>query len=230
MSVGNDVTRNSSGIDLTFASTLIGHHVLVVNLLKADKISENGRIIIAGSEASRGDAPGIKLPDFDKVAKENFRGNMHDTFSAIAKAEYPKKYVAMNAYGVAKLFVVWWVASLSKKLEKGITINAISPGSVVGTNFVRNMSWGVRNILAPIIKTIGPLMGMDGSVSTAAKRYLEASHFDKNKSGMFFASPPKKMVGKLQEQHSTLFQDQTKQKECYDLVVEFADGIGLAPY
>ena len=48
MSPGDRIMKNSNGVDLTFASTLIGHHVMTMNLLNKEGISKNGKIIIAG--------------------------------------------------------------------------------------------------------------------------------------------------------------------------------------
>ena len=222
---GSGIKKNSSGIDMTFASTLIGHHAMTINLLTKGGISENGRIIIAGSEAARGDVPGVTLPDIDKAAKEDFNGSMHDALKAYAEAAYPAKYVRMSAYALAKLLVAWWSASLAKRLPSGITVNAVSPGSVPGTNFARDQSALMRNIMIPMLKIIGPLMGMAGPVSAAGKRYLVVSDYGKEVSGKFFASPPKKAVGKLEEQHTALLQDEVKQEEGYKLIVELAGGI-----
>lgn len=225
MSPGDRIMKNSNGVDLTFASTLIGHHVMTINLLNKEGISKNGKIIIAGSESARGDVPGIKLPDFDFIAGKDFNGSMYDTFKAYAEAAYPDKYVPMNAYAIAKLYVAWWSSTLSKMLQNGITVNAVSPGSVPSTNFDRDMAWPMRYIMIPMLKVIGPLMGMAGSVSSAGKRYLEVAHYGKEQSGKFFASPKKKLVGKLEEQHTPLLQDINKQEEGYRLIVELAGGI-----
>jgi hypothetical protein len=165
------------------------------------------------------------LPDLDEVAKSDFEGSVHEALKAYAEATYPAKYVPMKSYAMAKLYVAWWSASLSKKLLNGMTVNAVSPGAVTATNFARDMSWPMRNIMMPLMKTLGPLMGMDGPVSEAGKRYLDVSQYGKEESGKFFASPPKKLIGKLQEQHTTLLQDQAKQEEGYKLIVEMAGGI-----
>lgn len=227
MSSGNNIMKNSTGIDLTFASTLIGHHAMTINLLNSGGISENGKIIIAGSEGARGDVPGIKLPNLDVVAQKDFNDNLHDTLKAYAEADYPAKYVPMNAYALAKLYVAWWSSSLSKKLPNRITINAVSPGSVMSTNFSRDQSWPMRNIMMPIMKVVGPLMGMAGPISSAGKRYLEVSHYGNEDSGKFFGSPPKKLVGNLEEQHSVLLQDEVLQEEAYKLIVELTGGIDI---
>ena len=41
------------GVELTFASTLIGHHVLTMRLLENHLLYEHARIVIAGSEGAR---------------------------------------------------------------------------------------------------------------------------------------------------------------------------------
>ena len=150
---------------------------------------------------------------------------MHDALKAYAEATYPAKYVPMSAYALAKVFVAWWSSSLAKRLPSGITVNAVSPGSVPSTNFARNQSPMMRIIMLPMIKIIGPLMGLAGPISAAGKRYLEVSHYGKEVSGKFFASPPKKAVGKLEEQRTALLQDEAKQEEGYKLIVELAGGI-----
>lgn len=225
MSSGSNVTRNSSGVDMTFASTLVGHHAMTMNLLAKDAISENGSIIIAGSEAARGDVPGIGLPNLDQVTNEDFNGNLNDTLRAYAQADYPDKYVPMKAYAMAKLYVAWWASTLAKKLPNGITVNAVSPGSVPGTNFARDQSALMRMLMLPMMKLIGPRVGMAGPISNAAQRYLDVSEYGQDSSGKFYASPPKKAVGKLQEQHSALLQDEAKQEEGYKLIVDLAGGI-----
>jgi len=224
MSSGNIITKNSAGVDMTFASTLVGHHVMTVNLVNKGGFSKNGKIIIAGSEAARGDVPGMGLPDLDEVAQMDFNGNMYKTLKAYAEATYPDKYVPMKSYALAKLFVAWWASSLSSKLPNNITVNAVSPGAVTSTNFGRDMSWPMRNVVMPMMKILGPLMGMDGPVSDAAKRYLDVSSYNRETSGKFFASRPKKLVGKLEEQHTVLIQDEAKQEEGYNLIVELSGG------
>lgn len=228
MSTGNSITKNSSGVDMTFASTLIGHHAMTMNLLNNGAINENGKIIIAGSESARGDVPGMALPDLDAIANTDFNGSIHDTLKAYAEASYPEKYASMKSYALAKLYVAWWSSALSKRLPKGITVNAVSPGSVPSTNFGRDMSWPMRNILMPLMSSIGRFTGMAGPVSDGAKRYLDVATYGEEMSGKFFASAPKKMVGKLAEQRTTLLMDETKQEEGFGLIQELAGGIAFS--
>jgi NAD(P)-dependent dehydrogenase (short-subunit alcohol dehydrogenase family) len=65
---------NSDGVELTWASTLVGHHVLTMRMLADGLLSPNARIVIVGSEAARGTAPGMKVHDISGVAAESFAG------------------------------------------------------------------------------------------------------------------------------------------------------------
>ena len=222
--VSKDIQKNGTGVDKTFASTLVGHHAMTMNFLAKDGLSDDAAIIIAGSEAAGGGVPGVKLPDIDKVAKEDFSGDLHGALKAFAEAAYPTSYAPMNAYAMAKLFVAWWASSLAEKLPQGMTVYAVSPGGVMSTNFIRNMAWPMRNIMVPFLAAFGPLMGMSGPVSAAGKRYLDVSGYGKEQSGKFFASRAGKTVGKLEEQRTPLLQDAAKRNAAYGLIVELAGG------
>ncbi len=69
------------------------------------------------------------------------------------------------------------------------------------------------------------MMGMAGPVSAAAARYLDVANYGDDISGKFFGSPPKKLVGILEEQRTALLQDVSMQEEGYKLIVELAGGI-----
>jgi NAD(P)-dependent dehydrogenase (short-subunit alcohol dehydrogenase family) len=64
---GNDLITTDEGIEVTHASSLVGHHQLTMQMLEDDLLCEHARIVIAGSEAARGDVPTfnpVDLPDF----------------------------------------------------------------------------------------------------------------------------------------------------------------------
>ncbi len=54
MSTGTERAYNADGVELTFASTLVGHHVMTMRLLEDQLLSDHARIVIAGSEGARG--------------------------------------------------------------------------------------------------------------------------------------------------------------------------------
>jgi len=60
---------NSDGVEITWASTLVGHHVMTMRLLGDGLFSPKARIVIAGSEGARGNLPGMKVHDIDKVVR-----------------------------------------------------------------------------------------------------------------------------------------------------------------
>ena len=71
-----DARFNSGGVETTYASTLIGHHVMAMRALGDGVLSPNARIVIAGSEGARGNMPGMKLHDLNRIAADDFDGDM----------------------------------------------------------------------------------------------------------------------------------------------------------
>ena len=194
-----DVVRTSQGIEGTVASTLVGHHLLTARLLAEDLLNERARIIIAGSEAARGDVPTFHPLDVGAFAAEHFDGDLEVAIEAQVLMEPPAKYKPSDVYATAKTFVVWWAAELARSLPEGMTVNAVSPGSTPYTNADRNAPFYMRYLMIPILKLVP---GMSHSLETGAGRYLEAAGYGDDVTGKFFASAPKKMTGPLVEIHN----------------------------
>jgi len=190
----SEVRRTPDGIEATIAATLTGHHLLTMRLLNAGLLADHARIIIAGSEASRGDFPMFKPIDIDALATEDFDGDLETAIDAVMRMEPSITYHPNNHYATVKMFAVWWAAELAKKLPQGMTVNAVSPGSTPGTNGTRDAPFLMKRLMVPIIKLIP---GMSHSVSDGASRYLEATTYGPERTGHFFASRPKKGTGPL---------------------------------
>ncbi|MCH8115602.1 MAG: SDR family NAD(P)-dependent oxidoreductase [Chloroflexi bacterium] len=189
---------NSDGVEITWASNLVGHHVLAMRLLGDGLLTPSARIVIAGSEGARGTVPGMKVHDVEAVANDHHDGDRVAAIEALAKVRGPYSFNSNNEYVSSKMVVAWWAAALSRKLPAGMTVNAVSPGSVPGTNFARNASWMVRLLMVPMMKIVGPLMGMAGSIESAAARYVVAADFGDDETGHFYASENrKKLVGPM---------------------------------
>lgn len=225
MSTGSPPVFNSDGVELTFASAFIGHHVLTMRLLQSQLLSEHVRIVIAGSEGARGDVPGMKIPDFAEFSDEHFDGDLEAALETIARVQAPYDFKPMSAYVTAKVYVAWWAAALSRKLPQGMVVNAVSPGSVASTSFVRNQSFMMRRVMPPMMSIFGSLLGMDGPVSAAAQRYIDAGNFDDNTTGHFFASPPGKGVGPLEIQKNAHFLDRADQDAAWNVIVRLSGGV-----
>ncbi len=158
---------------------LIGHHQLTVGLLRANLLSHDARIVIAGAEPARGGVPMFKYTDVPTFAAKYHRGDRTAAVEALIRNGPNVKYVPNNAYADAKLIIAWWVAALARRLPSGETLAvyaAVSPGGATDTNkVVRSAGPLLRYLFIPIVNLIP---GMNRQTpETAARRYLQASEF-----------------------------------------------------
>ena len=187
------------GIELTFASSLIGHHRLVMALLDNGGLDANARIVIAGSEAARGDVPMMTLADLDQIAETHHAGDLTAAAIDLIRGEQPAKFKPNDTYATTKLFVAWWAAALARRLPAGMTVTAVSPGSTPDTQAGRNANFLTRRVMVPMLKRMPKRLNMAASVSDSANRYVQAVDLSPtDASGAFYASAPKKMSGPLE--------------------------------
>lgn len=217
-----DITRTADGLEATVAATLTGHHVLTMGLLEAGLLSDEARIVIAGSEAARGDVPTFSPVDIPALADAHFDGDLEAAIEAQMKMADPVSYHAGNTYATVKVYAAWWAAELARRLPAGMTVNAVSPGSTPGTNAVRNAPFFMRRIMVPIFKVIP---GMSHSIEDGAQRYLEASRFGPEVTGKFFASKPKKMTGRIEEIKMPHFDDRASQEALWSVTSKVTAGV-----
>ena len=194
---GSTLVRTAENVEVTFASSLIGHHQLTKRLIDTDLIAPNARIVIAGSEAARGDVPTFTPVDLPSYATKHFDGDLEAAAMSLIRHDGPLKYKPYNVYATAKLFVAWWASALAEQLPEGATVNAVSPGSAPGTDAGRNANFFMRRIMMPIMSKAPKRLGMAAPVAVAAQRYTDATQFGPEVTGQFFASAPKKMTGAL---------------------------------
>ncbi|MCA9922581.1 MAG: SDR family NAD(P)-dependent oxidoreductase [Anaerolineales bacterium] len=225
MSAGKKPLFNADGIEMTFASSLIGHHVLTMSLLNNGQLVPDAHIIIAGSEGARNDVPGMSVLDFNKFAVKHFDGNLEKAHEAVWKIQSPYKFKALDTYVTSKVYVAWWSEVLADKLPAGMIVNTVSPGSVPDTNFARHQT-GLMKYMMPMMKLMPKSMGMAGSVAQGARRYVDAVQLGANTNGKFFGSPPRKLVGKLQVQTTPHFYDQKNQQASWNMLTRLT-GISL---
>ena len=217
-----ELAHTEDGIEQTVAASLIGHHLLTMKLLETGSIAPDGSIVIAGSEASRGDVPTFKPVDIDAFAAEHFGGDLRAAIEAYIRMEAPATYKASDTYATAKLFVAWWADRLAERLPEGITVNAVSPGSTPDTNAITSAPFYMRRIMVPLFKL---LPGMSHSVEAGASRYHEIAG-RKDVTGKFFASKPRKMTGPLVEQTAPHFDNPAAATALWDVVTKVAGGVG----
>ena len=194
MAPPREMRRTDDGIEATAAATLTGHHAFTMRLLDAGLLADGARIIIAGSEAARGDFPGLTPIDINQLASDSFGGGLDPAILAVLRMDPPVKYRPNTQYATVKMFAVWWAVELATKLPPGMTVNAVSPGSTPGTGGARDAPFLMRRVMIPIIKRVP---GMSHNVSDGAARYLQAAAFGPDLTGQFYASKPKKGTGPL---------------------------------
>ncbi len=198
---------------------LIGHHQLTVGLLRANLLSRNARIVIAGAEPARGGVPMFRYTDVPAFAATYFRGDRAAAIEALIRNGPNVKYVANTTYADAKLIVAWWVAELARRLPSGMAVYAVSPGAATDTNVVRNVSPALRYLFIPIVNLIP---GMNQTPETAARRYLQASQFGTDVSGEFFASAQGKFTGPVEAQRQPHLHDRASQEAAWQAIVKVA--------
>ncbi len=206
----------AAGIEASQAP-LIGHHQLTVGLLRANLLSPNARIVIAGAEPARGGVPMFSYTDVPAFAAKYFRGDRTAAIEALIRNGPNVKYVPNNTYTDAKLIVAWWVAALARRLPSGMAVYAVSPGGATATKAVRNAGPLLKYLFIPIVNLIP---GMNQTPETAARRYLQASEFGTDVSGQFFASARGKFSGPIEVQRQPHLYDRASQEAAWQAVVE----------
>jgi NAD(P)-dependent dehydrogenase (short-subunit alcohol dehydrogenase family) len=206
----------AAGIEAAQAP-LIGHHQLTVGLLRANLLSPNARIVIAGAEPARGDVPMFSYTDVAALAATQYHGDRSAAVEALVRNGPNVKYEPNRAYTDAKLIIAWWVAALARRLPPGMAVYAVSPGSAPDTKAVRNLGPVMKSLMIPLVKLIP---GMSQTPETAARRYLQASEFGTDVSGQFFASAPKKLTGPIEAMRHPHLRDRANQEAAWQAVVK----------
>jgi len=222
---GNQMNKSADGLEIAFASSIIGHHVLTLKLLEADLLSPDSRIVIAGSEAARNDLPtmmGMRLYDFATENPRELGDNLHDSMVSFIKGDKPEKFDPNRYYATTKVFSSWWTASMARKYGDRLSAFTVSPGSNMGTNAARHVTGFKRILFTKIMPTIGNVMGMNQPTPKGAKRYVDVIQGTGGvyANGKTYTSKEKKMVGPLFEMKNEHFLDRERQDTAWTVLGE----------
>src|SRR5579872_4569342 len=204
---GKKRVLTEAGVEASQAP-LIGHHQLTVGLLRANLLSPNARVVIAGAEPARGGVPMFKYTDLPAFAAKYYHGDRTASVEALIRNGPNVKYVPNTAYADAKLIVAWWVAALARRLPSGMAVYAVSPGASNATQASRRAGLAVKYLFIPIANLIP---GMNQTPETAARRYLQALEFGTDVSGQFFASAQGKFSGPIEVQRHPHLHDRSEE-------------------
>ncbi|HTR31662.1 MAG TPA: hypothetical protein VMH27_20460, partial [Puia sp.] len=186
-----------SGMNDLAATNVLGHVILVDELIKHDKLKK--AVLSVSAEA----VPGVKLLGMKPVTMKT---SSVDEFAAVLDGSYfGSKFDPMQAYGYVKYVLTMWTLSMARKYPH-LKFVVVSPGNTRGTlapdNLPPAMRFMLKYFMMPIVF---PLMGgMVHKLEVGAKRFVDGISDDLYKSGVFYASKEGKLSGDMVDQ-STFF-------------------------
>ena len=188
-----------SGMNDLAATNILGHVVLVDELIKHDKLRKV--VLFVSAEA----VPGVKPLGMKPVAMKT---SSQAEFAAVLDGSYfGKKFDVTQAYGYVKYVGTMWTLSMARKYPS-IKFIVVSPGNTKGTQAPNNLPPAMRFMLKYVMMPIVfPLMGgMVHKLEVGAKRFVDAISDERYESGVFYASKEGKLSGDMVDQ-STFFTD-----------------------
>ena len=224
---GDQLTKTDDGLEVSFATSILGHHILTVRLLEADLIAPGAAVILVGSEGATGDLPAMfemQLYDFVLGAPVEFGTDLPGAMRRYVRGEVPELYSSTRYYATAKVFSAWWSEAMARRYGDRAAFYTVSPGSNMGTSVARHQVGFKKFMFTKIVPLVGQLLGYNQPVPVGAKRYVDVLHGEGGpfRNGAFFASAPRKATGPMQERVNAHFLDRERQEVAWQLVSELA--------
>ncbi len=199
--VPNNLERTSDGIELCFAASLVGHHIIATSLLGAGLIVDGGAVVLVGSEAANDDLPkamGMSVYDFARGEPSEFGATPAEAMDHFARADGGPTYDGNRQYSTTKAFSAWWSAAMARRHPGGVSFYTVSPGANMGTNAARHAT-GAFKLMIGFMRRFGRFLGMDQPIEQGAARYIDVLHGNNGpyENGGTFTSRPSKMTGPL---------------------------------
>jgi NAD(P)-dependent dehydrogenase (short-subunit alcohol dehydrogenase family) len=188
-----------SGMNELAATNILGHVVLVDELIKRDKLKK--AVLSVSAEA----VPGVKALGMKPVAMKT---SSVDEFAGVLDGSYfGDKFDYVQAYGYVKYVITMWTLSMARKYPD-LKFIVVSPGNTKGTmapdNLPPAMRFMLKNFMMPVVF---PLMGgMVHNIEVGVKRFVDGISDERYKSGVFYASREGKLSGDMVDQ-STFYTD-----------------------
>ncbi|MGY3569539.1 SDR family NAD(P)-dependent oxidoreductase [Vibrio paucivorans] len=181
----------SDGVTTIFAANVLGHVVLVEELIKHQLVTST--ILYAGSETARG------IPKMG-VAKPELTSSSVDEFASIADgSKFNSNADPLDIYGTIKLTGTLWMASMARQ-HPHLRFVTMSPGGTTGTNGMDDLPFLKKVFFKYVGGLVMPMLGMMHSVEKGAKRYLDGLFDPRFESGHFYASHAGSPTGPVVDQ------------------------------
>ena len=199
--VPNTLNRTSDGIEMCFAASMIGHHIITTELLAAGLVNDGGVVVLVGSEAANDDMPkvmGMGVYDFVKGEPSEFGPTPEEAMKNFATADRGPSYDGNRQYSSTKAFSAWWSAAMARRHPGSVRFHTVSPGANMATNAARHAT-GAFKIMLGFMRRFGKVLGMDQPIEAGAGRYIDVLHGNQGpyQNGGTYTSRPKKMTGPL---------------------------------
>ncbi|MEM7131589.1 MAG: SDR family NAD(P)-dependent oxidoreductase [Chloroflexota bacterium] len=222
---GDEMQKSVDEIEITFAASMIGHHIMTMRLVDAGLLPEGARVVLVGSSVANNDTPafmGMTVYDFGTDASSEFGDNLHEAMLAFAKGTKPELYTSGRYYATTKLFSAWWSAAMVRRFGERISVFTVGPGPNMGTNVGRHQKGFMKFMMSTLMPLIGSVMGMNQPTSAGAKRYLDVLHNVGQEfvSGKTYMSPPKTPIGPLTEVVYPHVVDEERQEIAWAVLTE----------
>jgi len=189
MGGGNPGVKTKDGVTQMVATNLLGHVVLLDELLKAGKLTKAA--VYAGSEAARGVAVmGMARPKLKSFSVEEF--------ASVVDGSFFKKFDPMEVYGYVKLMGSFWMSSIARKYPE-VRILTISPGGTAGTAVMNDLPPFMKSMFKYVAMPMMSTLGVFHALEVGAKRFVDALNDTQYKSGKFYASK-RNVSGKIVDQ------------------------------
>ena len=191
-----DIT--SKGVTSLFAANVLGHVVLLDELIKEKKL--NKVALYAGSEGARGvEDMGMNRPALKTSSEDEFATVIDGTF-------FDEQTDPMEAYGYIKYVAALWMSSEARK-NPNLRLITMSPGFTSGTAVMDDLPLRKKLMFKYfMLPIVAPLKGLVHKLEKGAKRFVDGISNDAFESGIFYASKAKLLTGPVIDQ-STIFLD-----------------------
>lgn len=183
----------SEGATEIFAANVLGHVVLLEELLAAGALAEVA--VLTGSEAAQG-IPKLRIP------RPTFVDGSVDEFASVIDGSFfgDHKPNARLAYGQVKYLGALWMAALARQHSR-LRFITMSPGNTSGTQALRDLPAPMRVLAQRVLMPyLAPALGVAHKLEDGAQRLLTAVTDPTLRSGAFYASKASALTGPVIDQ------------------------------
>jgi NAD(P)-dependent dehydrogenase (short-subunit alcohol dehydrogenase family) len=206
----------ADGVTHVFGSNVLGHVVLLENLLAAGALTSTA--VLVGSEAARGvPSMGMARPTFADHSVQEFASVIDGSFFK------QRKFNTFLAYGQVKYLGALWISALARQ-HPNLRLLTVSPGNTAGTDALRDMGPLTRALMNHLLLPyVLPALGRGHRLETGAKRLVAGVTDKQLRSGVFYASASNKVTGPLVDQAEIVadFRDPAIQQHADDAIHRF---------